>query len=363
MRTGEALRKLPALLRGRFSYDFDGMPLGSRSVRGRRRRNLLKCGLDTWLGRDRMRSLPPTVQIEPTNHCNLNCPLCPTGTGAMSRPRGFMSMETFGRILDELGETLVTAVLYGWGEPFLHPEMPRMIEACTQRGILTVSSTNGHCLQSLDEALRVVDAGLSALAIAVDGSTEEAYTAYRKSGRLEKVKRCAGLIAEAKERRGAVLPYTNLRVVVTRHNEGDLENLEALARRLGVNMFSCKSLGCLTSSEDYPEYEAFGPQRRAPGPAAPPAPVQCHFPFRQPCIFHDGTVVGCEFDYDLETPWGRIGERSFAEIWNGRRAVALRAGIHGRGDHAEFCRLCPYTERGALGTVLACTELRPVSSL
>ncbi len=231
----DGLLRLPALLAaGRLSYTFDGIPMNARRLPWKKRANLVRAGMDAMLNRPVMSGPPPTVQVEPCNVCNLQCPLCPTGSDTMKRPRGMMSMETFQKILDELGDVLVTMILYCWGEPFLNKDLPRMIEAATQRGILTATSTNGHCLQTMDEALQVVDAGLTGLVVAIDGSTQDIYGVYRKSGSVDKVKRCAELIEKAKALRGAALPYTDLRVVVTRYNEGDIENLERLARQLGL---------------------------------------------------------------------------------------------------------------------------------
>ncbi len=356
----DGLQRLPALLAaGRLSYDFDGIPMRSRGIPWKKRLNLLHAGLDVLLNRTRMSGPPPTVQVEPCNICNLKCPLCPTGTDMMKRPRGVMSMETFQKILDELGDVLVSMILYCWGEPFLNENMPRMIEAATERGILTATSTNGQCLQTLEEALRVVDAGLSGLVVAIDGSTQDIYSAYRKSGQVEKVKRCAALIEEAKARRGSALPYTDLRVVVTKYNEADIGNLEHLARKLGFNMFSYKSLGCLTWKQDFADYEAGEGLSRRSTSVAGGSLVQCNFPWRQPTIFWDGTLVGCEFDYDLEVPLGKVGERPFMEMWNDPRAVAMRRCIRRGPKRPGFCDLCPYVYRGPRGTVLVCKELRP----
>lgn len=66
-----------------------------------------------------------------------------------------------------------------------------MMRACTDRHIATVSSTNGNCLQSVEQAEAVVASGLSALIIAIDGSTQEIYEDYRHGGSLEKDLRCA----------------------------------------------------------------------------------------------------------------------------------------------------------------------------
>lgn len=367
MKTVQGLGRLPMLLAaGRFHYTFDGMPLRAEGIPWRKRLNLAACGADLALGRSNLLGLPPAMQVEPTNLCNLKCPLCPTGTGTLPRKQGMMSMETFRRVLEQAGESLVGIVLYSWGEPFLNPDLPRMIADCSERGIMSVTSTNGHCLQTPEEARRVVDAGLRALVVALDGSTQEIYTAYRKHGDVEKVKRCAGLIEEAKARAGSPYPYTNLRVVATRENEADIPNLRELARRMGMNMFSIKSVGCLTSSPAYEGFEASEEtlQRydHRDGVRIERQSVHCPYPFRQPTIFWDGTVVGCEFDYGTEVAWGNIHERPLREIWNCERALSLRRAIRSESHRPHFCDLCPYRGRNSRSTVLSCEELKALRS-
>ena len=342
------------------------MPLHADGIPWRKRVNLLACGADMALGRARLSGLPPAMQVEPSSFCNLKCPLCPTGSGKMPRKQGMMSMETFQCLLDQAGDCLVGIVLYSWGEPFLNPDLPRMIAACSERRILTVTSTNGHCLQTEEEARRVVDAGLRALVVALDGSTQEIYTAYRKHGDVEKVKRCAALIEEAKARAGSMYPYTNLRVVATRENQEDIPNLRRLASRMGMNMFSIKSVGCLTSSPTYEGFEASDESLRRydhrDGVRLERQPVRCPYPFRQPTVFWDGTVVSCEFDYGMEAALGNIHQGPIREIWNSERAVAIRRSIHSGHDRPKFCGLCPYRGRNPRSTVLRCEELKPLNA-
>lgn len=368
IRTPEALAKLPKLLYwGRYSYTYDEIPLIAEGLSFRKRINLIRAGLDLALCSEYANALPPTIHIEPTNICNLKCSLCPTGSGSLKRPKGFMSFDMFQTVLNELGDVLLSVILFAFGEPFLNKELPRMIKECTDRNILTLSSTNGHCLQTLDEALSIVDAGLSALIIAMDGSTQGIYQAYRKSGDVEMVKRCVAHIEQAKAMRGSDLPYTNLRVVVTRNNEEDLPNIERVARDLGVNMFSCKSLGCLAYDKKYKSYEPDKREMRRfnnqSSPRRSKAPIQCPFPFRQPTIYWDGTVVGCgcASGYaNLETPFGKIGEHSFRELWNSTKAMELRRAIRTGLNLPKFCHFCPYQGRSKDTSVISYKELRSV---
>lgn len=365
MRVPEALTKIPdLLLRGRLSFSFEDVPLVAERMTVRKRVNLLKCGINSMLRSSRLRGLPPIMQTEPTNTCNLRCPLCPTGEGLSRRKQGFMAWETFGKMLEELGDVLLAVYFIGWGEPFLNKELPRMIKACHGRGLSTLLSTNGHFVRTPAEALEVVDSGLSGMIIATDGSTQDIYQAYRKGGGLDAVKRCAALVEEAKARRGSRLPYTNLRVVVTRDNQEDLSALEGLARELGVNMFSAKTLGCLVNSDKFRSYE---PTRRElrrfeyeGSRRVAKSHLRCIFPFRQPLMCWDGTVVGCEYDYDLEAPWGKVGEEGFATIWNSANARRLRRSILNGRAGPEFCERCPFADSARDGTVIFQRELRGI---
>ena len=363
MKPGEALAKaFDLVVRGELKFTFDGMPMDVGKLSRAKRVNLVKCGIDLLLRSSRLMGLPPMIQVEPTNVCNLKCPLCPTGMGTLARKKGYLSRDTFARILSELEDVLLVVVLYGWGEPLLNKELPQIIGMCTERGIRTVTSTNGQCLQTMEEALAVVDAGLSAVVIAIDGSTQEIYRKYRKSGDVEKVKRCAANLEEAKARRGATHPVTNFRVVVTRDNQDDLGDIERLAREIGVDMFSCKTVGMLTEDEGFLEREGTQRGKRRfehEGEARRRRPaIQCHFPFRQPTFFWDGTLVGCEYDLELEAPWGRIGERTFRRMWSGREALALRYAMRRGLRRPGFCDKCPYRDQKRTGTVLSCKHLR-----
>jgi radical SAM protein with 4Fe4S-binding SPASM domain len=367
MRLHEAAEKIPDLLiQGKVSFNFDGIPLRAKNLSLKRKMNLLRAGLDGILKSNRLQGLPPIIQIEPTNICNLKCPLCPSGSGSLARPKGFMSMDTFHRILDEVEEVLIAMYLFCFGEPFMHKKLHQMIRECSTRNILTLTSTNGHYVQTLDDALKIVDTQLTVLIIALDGSTQEIYGTYRRGGDIEKVKNCISLIERAKTLRHSSLPYTAVRSVVTHDNENDLANIERLAEELGVNMFTCKSLGCMTHSNDFKEYEPLKRDVRrfeyAGASRISKRLVKCPFAFRQPIVFWDGTVVGCEYDHLTEKAFGKVGEQPFHKIWNSNNAIELRRSIRERRNRPKFCTNCPYQDRVQKGTYLMCKELRPLVS-
>ena len=72
-------------------------------------------------------SWPVHMQIELTNYCNLKCPVCPTGIGAINRKPLAMDVSLFEQLMDEVGQYLLTLSLWGWGESILHPQLAKIL--------------------------------------------------------------------------------------------------------------------------------------------------------------------------------------------------------------------------------------------
>ena len=49
--------------------------------------------------------IPISYSIEPTNHCNLKCPECPSGLGALTRPLGLLNFDDFKNWIDQIKDT------------------------------------------------------------------------------------------------------------------------------------------------------------------------------------------------------------------------------------------------------------------
>ncbi|MHA1686830.1 MAG: radical SAM protein [Candidatus Heimdallarchaeaceae archaeon] len=70
-----------------------------------------------------MISYPETLQIEPTNQCNFRCSMCLQSVWSKKRFKYVhMPKEKFEKIAKEAFSHVKRLVLYGWGEPFFHPE-------------------------------------------------------------------------------------------------------------------------------------------------------------------------------------------------------------------------------------------------
>ncbi len=129
--------------------------------------------------------MPMSVSAELTNHCNLNCPECASGSGLMRREQGFMDIELYKTVISELGRPYLYYVnLYFQGEPMLHPQFfsfPGLAD-----DIYTVVSTNGHFL-SVENCGKLAESGLKKLIVSLDGMDQDTYSEYRKNGDFDKV--------------------------------------------------------------------------------------------------------------------------------------------------------------------------------
>src|SRR6185369_14314628 len=68
-------------------------------------RRLLNLARAEWAlrrGKTQLQSMPYIYIIDPTNVCNLRCPLCPTGNQTAARPKKMMNFECFTNIIDQV---------------------------------------------------------------------------------------------------------------------------------------------------------------------------------------------------------------------------------------------------------------------
>ena len=89
-----------------------------------------------------LKSRPYKVMIEPTNSCNLGCPICPTGLKIKSRDKGIIKLEQFKKFIDQIKNKTIELYLQNWGEPTLSKQLPEMISYASSQGLWMNLSTN-----------------------------------------------------------------------------------------------------------------------------------------------------------------------------------------------------------------------------
>ena len=66
-------------------------------------RNLIRVEWDRLRKREIVTGLPYVMVLDPTNVCNLKCPICPTTRGQLLQPSGRITVENFTDLVDPAG--------------------------------------------------------------------------------------------------------------------------------------------------------------------------------------------------------------------------------------------------------------------
>ena len=97
-----------------------------------------------------MINFPDVLQIEPTNTCNYSCTMCLSTIRKPKKPT-FFSLERFQKLAEEIFPHLRKLVLYGLGEPLMHPNFLKLLETAKQYLSPTAQitfTTNGSLLDA-----------------------------------------------------------------------------------------------------------------------------------------------------------------------------------------------------------------------
>ncbi len=286
---------------------------------------------------------PPVLTIEPTNICNLHCPLCVTGNGSMERANGRMSFDVFTRLIDELGDRVMYVVFFNQGEPFIHRGFTDFIAYAHRRGIYTTTSTNAHYFDAAT-AEAAVRSGLDTMVISVDGATQETYSRYRVGGSLEKVLQGIRNLVAAKRRLHRKTPYLFMQFLLMKHNEHELPAMERLAKELGVDRLLKKNIQVETLAEArewLPREERYRRYRLTENDfTVKNGKGVCIRPWVTTMVNWDGAVVPCCFDKNGRHTTGDLRDASFARIWESRAYHQFRQAMLTQRESIDICKNC-----------------------
>ncbi len=289
--------------------------------------------------------LPFTLSFEPTTACNLRCPECPSGLRAFTRPTGNLKSDFFRRTLDEVADDLVYLIFYFQGEPYIHPQFLDMVQHARERGIYTITSTNGHFLND-ENARRTVESGLDRLIISIDGTTQEVYEQYRIGGRLDVVLQGARNVVRWKRQLGSRTPHLIFQMLVVRPNEHQLDEVRRLAREIGIDEVKFKTAQfydyenghpLLPQQERYARY-----RRRTDGRYEIRNPLHNHcWKLWHSCVITwDGLVAPCCFDKDVQHRLGDLKTQSLRSVWRGAAFQAFRRRLLLGRREIDICTNC-----------------------
>jgi len=181
-------------------------------------------------------SYPAFISFEPTNFCNLKCFECPVGNGKSLRNKGFANIELFKKIISDNKKYLINILLYFQGEPFIHPQIEKLIEIARENKIFTEISTNAVLIPEIFNKIK--NSLPDKLIISIDGITDETYLKYRKNSDLNKVTETLDLLSALPRK---IRPYIEVQFLIFKHNQNDISKLKEFLSYYKIDKISLKT--------------------------------------------------------------------------------------------------------------------------
>ena len=301
--------------------------------------------LTKWLRRPIQWGLPMTISIEPTTACNLRCPECPSGLRIFSRETGNLKEDFFRATIDDLYKDLIYLIFYFQGEPYINPKFLEMVKYASDKGIYTITSTNGHFLND-ENARKTIESGLDRMIISVDGTTQEVYENYRKEGKLETVLQGARNVVKWKKELKSSTPHIIFQFLVVKPNEHQIPEIYKLAKEIGVDEVKLKTAQVYDyeqGNELIPTIDKYSRyKQKEDGTYVVKNELLNHcWKLWHACVITwDGLVVPCCFDKDATHRLGDLKQLKFREVWKGGSYKAFRTSLLKGRDQIDICTNC-----------------------
>jgi radical SAM protein with 4Fe4S-binding SPASM domain len=279
---------------------------------------------------------PIRFNIEPTNHCNLSCSMCPR---ELNRPFGYMDMSLFQKIIDEsivYGKRLIITMNKD-GEPLLHPELPQMIRYAKDKEAAHKINfyTNGILLTE-EKSRELIKSGLDTIHISIDAFTMETYKKIKNSQKLGIVEENVQGLVKLKKKLRSQGPLITVKIIHTPDTEDELKPFinkwKGVADFIEVGEYHTWD-GTIYDSGLFTSNNSTKKTMRYP----------CTFLWYNPVILWDGRVTTCCVDYQGKGVIGDIKEDSLAKIWQDDTLQKIRT-MHLEGlYHAiPLCSKCQF---------------------
>lgn len=323
--------------------------------------NWARANYELWARSGKVRARPLKLTVDPTNICQLRCPLCPTGYQVQDRGRGRASLHVFEHLMEEIGDYLFFIDFYNWGEPLLSPQLADLVALAHDKGITTNVSSN-LSLRLSDERIRsIVTSGLSSIVCSIDGTSQETYETYRRRGKFDLAFGNMRRIIEMRNSLGLRRPVVSWQFLVFRFNQHERERAVQLAREIGTDRLTFlapyldddrfplsptdRTLISKWTSEDpaFNRYDATHSEYAGQG-----AKVRhrCDWHYVSTAINWDGSVAPCCTVFEKKDDFGYLnydGGDTYMSIVNNAKFRSVRDQFAGRSTERNglVCERCP----------------------
>lgn len=287
---------------------------------------------------------PAFISVEPANYCNLHCPECPVGIGAIPKKAAQFPVDTYYRLIDELAPSLHMVNLYFQGEPLFSENFCQMASYAKRHKLYTQTSTNGQLVTS-ELAKDIVQSGLEKIIISIDGATQESYEQYRKNGILQKAINSSRLIAFWKEQLHSKTPVIEIQCLRLKSNEHDWKKLKQMYKSWGGERLVFKTAqfydyenGNLLMPQS--KYSRYAKLKNGKYKIKHKLHNHCLRLWSGAVIDAHANVLPCCFDKYGQYKFGNITNKRFCSCWHSPKAEHFRMQILQKRSETDICTNC-----------------------
>lgn len=290
---------------------------------------------------------PISAIIEPTNICNLRCPVCETGAGILKRKKGLMSFNNFKRIIDNI-PMLNNILLYFMGEPLLNKDIYKMIKYAHDNNIIISICTNGEFLNPD----KILESGLDEINFQIGGITQKTHSIYRINGRItrtiENIKKLIDKRNKLIKNGDKVKIKIILGFIVMKHNEHEINDAKKMSKNLGVDEINFIAPAIrnikqgnkfMPKDKKYWFYDRNSFKKGVLIPKVLPN-NKCYYLWNAMAIFCNGDIVPCCRDAQGDYIMGNIFNDSLKSIWNNKKYRSFRKMVLNNQKEIKLCKLC-----------------------
>ena len=278
-------------------------------------------------------TFPTHIDLELSNACNLNCPMCYTTTDKFKSTvkKGLMDVELFKKVIDECTNYKSHySIRLSWrGEPFLHPHLIELLKYAKSKGIKEVATLTHGGFLTPEKFEALVDAGLDWLTISFDG-VDDTYEQIRAPLKYEESVEKIRKYHEIKKSRGSVKPVIKVQGVwpaVQKNPEKYFNTFEPIVDQVAAPPL----LDYLHTDTNIEYIENF----------------TCPVLYQRLTVASSGKVYMC-FNDELETnEVGDLNEETVYEVWHGKKLQKTRE-IHLKHLGTKeliSCKFCFYPRK------------------
>ncbi len=184
---------------------------------------------------------PWTVQIDLTNKCNNDClacwchsPLLGNKTMKPEIKKRFLSYETAIKMIDDLDELGVRDIYFtGGGEPFMHPRILDIMKHIKSKGIHLDMSTN-FTLVNEKISDQLINIGIDHMNLSLWSATPKTYAKQhpnKNEDTFRRMEKMIDYIHQKKKEKGVTKPELGMYNVITVHNYNEVDKMLEFAFR------------------------------------------------------------------------------------------------------------------------------------